>query len=350
MDELRKKIDELDKELIKLLKERMAVSAKVGAYKKEKKKSVYDPVREEKLFNKLKQMGDDNLSSEVIEAVYREIVSASRSLQKQKAIAFLGPKGSFTNEAGHKLFGSLSNMVAFSSIYSVFSAMQSDGIEYGVVPIENNTHGVVGETLDLLGNSDLLICKELIMPIRHQLCSRADDLLKVKRIYSKDVAFSQCQGFLRQSDLEHAEIIPVSSTSKAAQIVLDDDEAAAICSAMVSTVYDLPIMFKNIEDSKHNKTRFVVVGKEKAVSSGKDKTTILAETKDESGALLKLLEKFKAHGINMTKIESRPTKDKSKGFKSKFYIDFEGHIEDEKVKALMAEIESTKFLGSYPIG
>ncbi len=269
-------------------------------------------------------------------------------MQKQKAIAFLGPKGSFTNEAGHKIFGSSSEMIAFSSIYSVFSAMQSDGIEYGIVPIENNTHGVVGETLDLLGESDLLICKELIMPIRHQLCSKANDLTKIKRIYSKDVAFSQCYEFLRQSDLENAEIIPVSSTSKAAQIVLEDDEAAAICSAMVSTVYNLPIMFKNIEDSKYNQTRFIVVGKDKVLKSGKDKTTILAETKDEAGALFKLLEKFKLHGINMTKIESRPAHDKSKGFKSRFYIDFEGHIDDENVVSLMGELEAVKWLGSYP--
>ena len=347
MDELRVRIDEIDSKLIDLLKQRMAVSTEVGIYKKQNKKAIYDPVREEKLYNKLKRMSDKNLTPEAIEAIYREIISASRNLQKQKAIAFLGPDGSFTHEAAHKLFGTSSDMIAFSSIYSVFKALASDEIEFGIVPIENNIHGIVGETLDLLGESGFLICKEFSMPIKHQLCSKENKLSNIKKIYSKDVAFNQCQGFLRQSNLEQAEIIPVSSTSKAAQIALKEDGAAAICSSMVSTIYNLPTLFRNIEDSEHNQTRFVVIGKEKTKASGKDKTTILAETKDEAGALVEMLEKFKSYKVNMTKIESRPIKDKSQGFKSRFYIDFEGHIDDDNVRDLIEEIKDVKFLGSY---
>jgi len=233
-----------------------------------------------------------------------------------------------------------------SSIDAVFKAVETKRAKYGVVPIENSIDGVVGQTLDLLGNSRLLIVSELYMPIHHTFASLEEDISKIKKIYSKDIAFGQCRNFLNEHGFEDIELIPVESTAKAAKIASKEKQSAAICSHIAAKLYNLPIVFENIEDMHTNKTRFIIISDFKNEKSSSDKTSILAKLKDKPGALVEFLEDFNKENINLTKIESRPAADKK--FTYWFYIDFEGHIDDERVKKVLKRHKGEiKWLGSY---
>jgi chorismate mutase/prephenate dehydratase len=318
----------------------------VGRLKNQTGAPIYRPEREMEILSRLKAKNRGPLTDEAIDAIFLEIFAVSRNLERPERVAFLGPEGSFTHQAAESRFGSLSAYTPLSSISAVFREIEQGRAKYGVVPIENSIDGVVGETLDLLGKSDLLIVAELFMPIHHSFASLTEELGSIEKIYSKDIAFGQCREFLHEHGLERAEWIPVESTAKAAMLAAQDPKSAAICSSVAAKLYKLPVLFENIEDHKNNTTRFIVLSDFKNEPSGNDKTSILARLRDKPGALYEFLQDFYKEGINLTKIESRPAQQKD--FNYWFYIDFDGHVDDAPVRRVLDKhAGEIKWLGSY---
>ncbi|MCV6607776.1 MAG: prephenate dehydratase [Campylobacterales bacterium] len=347
LDELRNQIDNCDSKIIDLLNQRMSHVHQVGVLKNATGGSIYRPEREKSIINRLKKKNDGLLNDNAIEAIFLEIFAVSRNLERSEKVAYLGPEGTYTHQAAESRFGAMSEYLSMSSIRAVFDSIENKMAKYGVVPIENNIDGVVGETLDLLGNTDVKIVAELTIGIHHSFASKTPDLKDIKKIYSKDKAFGQCRSFLSEYSLEDAEHIPIESTAKAAKIASEEPNSAAICSHIATKLYDVPVLFENIEDNHNNQTRFIVISDYENVQSGCDKTTILAKTPDEAGALARFLTDFHESGINLTKIESRPNKGNN-DFASWFYIDFEGHFKDTNVAEVMNKhSEHIKWLGSY---
>ena len=354
LDSLRKDIDKVDTQILALLKERMNLVHKVGVQKQQVGSAIYRPEREKAIIERLSaDLGDnDFLDKKAVSAIYQEIFAISRNLEMRQKVAFLGPIGSYTHQAARERFGAMSEYIALNTIPSVFKALEQKRVKYGVVPIENNTNGVVGATIDNLSSSNLKIIAELVLPIHHSFVSKCEHLERVRRIYSKDIAFGQCSEFLKSHNLDELEFVPVDSTAKAAQIVSEESSSAAICSKVAAKIYELPIMFENIEDTHDNRTRFVVVSDFVNAPSGNDKTSVFATLHNykETAALFRLLEDFKHFGINLTKIDSRPIKAQH-NFAFGFFIDFKGHYLDENVQALFAKRkEELKWLGSYVAG
>ncbi|BAF69503.1 chorismate mutase/prephenate dehydratase [Nitratiruptor sp. SB155-2] len=343
---LREKIDTIDDKILELLNERMKIVQEVGKLKNSTGAPIYRPEREIAILNRLKSKNGGPLNDAAIEAIFLEIFAVSRNLERPERVAYLGPEGSFTHQAAESRFGAMSEYLPIHSISAVFKAVEAGRAKYGVVPIENSIDGVVGETLDLLGKSDLKIVAETYMPIHHSFASLEEKLSNIKKIYSKDIAFGQCRNFLNEHFLDDVELIPVESTAKAAKLASGERGTAAICSNIAAKLYNLPILFENIEDVASNMTRFIILSDFKNRRSGFDKTSILAKLQDRPGALVHFLEDFDKENINLTKIESRPAEDKD--FNYWFYIDFDGHIDDENVqKVLQKHIHEIKWLGSY---
>ncbi len=243
LEELRKRIDEIDDKLLELLNERMKIVKEVGELKNKTRAPIYRPEREQEILNRLKSKNIGPLNEAAIEAIFLEIFAVSRNLERPERVAYLGPIGSFSHQAAESRFGAMSDYLSMNSISSVFKAVETKRAKYGVVPIENSIDGVVGETLDLLGRSPLLIVSELYMPIHHTFASLEDDISKIKKIYSKDVAFGQCRNFLNEHGFEEMELIPVESTAKAAKMAAKERGSAAICSHIAAKLYNLPILF-----------------------------------------------------------------------------------------------------------
>lgn len=349
LEELRNKIDDIDNKLIEILNERMSVIKEVGAFKKSNKTAIYRPEREKSIIDRLYQNHRGHLNRAAIEAIFLEIFAISRNLELPELVAYLGPEGSFTHQAAESRFGAMSEYLALDSIRSVFEAIDTGRARFGVVPLENNQEGVVSETIDLLGSLDLHITAEIPLPIHFAFATKCENLRQVKRIYSKDIGFKQCKKFLNESfNGSKIEYIPVNSTSKAAKIALEEEGSAAMCSHIAARMHKVPILFDNIEDSTDNFTRFLIISKDiRNQKSENDKTSLLAKTTDKPGSLVMLLQDFHNAGINMTKLESRPAK-KGKTFKYYFYIDINGHVEDENISKLFDKHKSDiKWLGSY---
>ncbi|MRJ03342.1 MAG: prephenate dehydratase [Epsilonproteobacteria bacterium] len=346
LEELRRRIDEIDDTILKLLNERMEVVKKVGELKNKTGAPIYRPEREIEILNRLKEKNPGPLTESAIEAIFLEIFAVSRNLERPERVAYLGPEGSFTHQAAESRFGAMSDYLPLNSIGAVFKELELKRAKYGVVPIENSIDGVVGETLDLLGKSDLLIVAEIFMPIHHSFASLEESLRTVKRIYSKDIAFGQCRNFLIEHGLDTIEWIPVESTAKAAKLAAKEPGSAAICSTIAAKLYNLPVLFENIEDFSNNTTRFIVLSDFKNQASGSDKTSILARLQDHPGALYEFLKDFYDERINLTKIESRPAQQRD--FNYWFYIDFDGHIDDDHIqRVLRKHPHEIKWLGSY---
>lgn len=346
---IRERIDYIDNELLNLLNERMKAVQEVGALKHTSGGSIYRPEREKSILNRLKEFNKGPLTYEGIDAIFLEIFSVARNLELPERVAFLGPLGTFTHQAAESRFGATGNYLAMNSIASVFKAVESGQAKYGVVPVENNTQGIVPETLDLLGESGLCIVSEFSMPIHHSLATTADSLTHIKKIYSKDIAIRQCHRFLEEHGLDEVDLIPTESTSKAAKMAKEDHFSAAICPHIAAKLAELPILFERIEDSENNTTRFLVISNYKNSPSGEDKTTFLASVGNQPGALVSFLKEFEKRSINLTKIESRPSKNSD--FSYIFYIDCEGHIDDMKLQEVNQELTNQlKWLGSYPKG
>lgn len=348
LEEVRVQIDELDNKMLELLNSRMQLVREVGRIKHSKNESIYRPERERQIIERLSGLNEKSgglLSYEAIKAIYLEIFAVSRNLERAENVAFLGSEGSFTHQAAETVFGAISEYIPMNSITAVFRSVENKKAKFGVVPIENNSEGVVAETLDLLGASQLKIVAELSMKIHHSLASRALHSNEIERIYSKDIAYAQCRKFIDEIGLRDVEFIPTTSTTKAAEMALNDPNSAAICSHIAAKIYNLPIMFENIEDSGFNETRFVIISDFKNASSGNDKTSALVEIENRPGSLVAFLHSFETVGVNLTKIDSRPAR--NAGFSYIFYIDFEGHIDDEKISRLLKNQKNIKWLGSY---
>jgi len=348
---IRQKIDAIDEDLLKLLNDRMEFVHHVGEMKRGSGASIYRPEREKAIIQRLNKISKGRLTSSAIEAIFLEIFAVSRNFELPERIGYLGPEGSFTHQAAESRYGAMSEYLPANTISSVFETVNSGRARYGVVPIENNQEGIVEETLDLLGHLDVKIAAELSMPIHFSFATREDNIKVIKKIYSKDIAFRQCRKFIRDLYGDEIELIPVNSTSTACQMALKEDGAAAICSHIAAREALLPILFENIEDSSDNHTRFLILAKDvKNVPSGDDKTSVLVKLadSDKPGTLVLFLQDFYRSKINLSKIESRPAKNGT-DFKYVFFIDFEAHIEDKKVKKILQSYgDEIKWLGSYP--
>lgn len=355
LEECRARIDEIDNEVVNLLNRRMEVVRRVGEIKHESNSAVYRPEREKAIIDRLTHISEASgglLNSQAIEAVFLEIFAVARNLELPERIAYLGPEGSFTHQAAESRFGAMSDYLSLGSIEAVFKTLEASRAKFGVVPIENSRDGVVGETLDLLGKSSVKIVAELYMPIHMAFATKSEKIQDIKRIYSKDKGFGQCRDFLAEHGLNAIEHIPVESTAKAAILASKDPEAAAICSHIAAKLYGVPTLFENIEDTQNNATRFFILSDFKNGISGEDKTSILVRLKDaqKAGALVHFLEDFNNADINLSKIESRPSRDND-GFGYWFFIDFFGHIDEDRVQMLIQKHkEEVTWLGSYVKG
>ena len=355
LEECRVHIDQIDDEVITLLNRRMEIVRRVGEIKHESQSAIYRPEREKAIIDRLQKLSESAsgmLNRQAIEAIFLEIFAVARNIELPERIAYLGPEGSFTHQAAESRFGAMSDYLSLSSIDAVFATLETGRAKFGVVPIENSRDGVVGETLDLLGKSGVKIVAELYMPIHMAFATKAEKIHQIKRIYSKDKGFGQCRDFLAEHGLNVTEHIPVESTAKAAILASKDPESAAICSHIAAKLYGVPTLFENIEDAHNNATRFFILSNFKNGISGEDKTSILVRLKDaqESGALVHFLEDFNKAKINLSKIESRPSRDED-GFGYWFFIDFIGHIDDENVQNVLGKHqEEVTWLGSYVKG
>jgi chorismate mutase/prephenate dehydratase len=355
LDDCRDAIDAIDNQILDLLNNRMKVVERVGEIKNESGGAIYRPEREKAIVERLEKQSIETrgrLNKSAIEAIFQEIFAVSRNLERPEKIAYLGPEGTFTHQAAESRFGAMSDYLSLSSIQSVFKTLESKRAKFGVVPIENSKDGIVGETLDLLAKSSVKIVAELYMPIHMSFVSQATKLEDIKRIYSKDKGFGQCREFLSEHGLINIEHIPVESTAKAAILASQDPNSAAICSHIAAKLYGVPTMFENVEDAHDSSTRFVILSDFKNAKSKDDKTSILVRLKDavEAGSLVHFLQDFDDENINLSKIESRPSKDQS-GFGYWFYIDFYGHIDDENIqRAISKHNNEVTWLGSYVKG
>lgn len=348
LNKLRGQINKLDEKIIELLNQRTEVALQIGEIKSKDGISVYAPQREEDVYRRIIELNKGPLREKTVKAIYREIMSGTLCLQKKMRIAYLGPAATFTHLAALKKFGSSVEYLDCSSIEGIFKLVEKEEATYGVVPIENSIEGAVNYTLDMFIDFDIKICSEIFMEISHSFLSNFP-LSKVKKVYSNPQVFGQCRSWLNRN-LAHSELIEVSSTTKATEIAAGEEYSGAIANELAGQIYNLKIIKKDIQDSVHNITRFLVIGKDEVSKTGEDKTSIVFSTKDKVGALYEMLLPFKKGGINLTKIESRPSK--KRAWKYYFFVDLEGHSEDKKVKKVLAELNKKciylKILGAYP--
>ncbi|MDP2940210.1 MAG: prephenate dehydratase [Candidatus Omnitrophota bacterium] len=346
---LRQKVDSIDKAIIELLNKRANLSLSIRKLKIKKSKGIYSPDREKQVLSRLAKTNKGPLNQQAVEAIYREIMSSSLALGQPLVIACLGPEASFTHQASLKKFGSLVTYSACDTISEVFNEVEKGNADYGVVPIENSIEGAVTHTMDMLVDSDLKICAQIILEISHNLLSKYD-IKSIKKIYSNPQVFGQCRMWL-EKNLPRVECIEVSSTAKAAQICTKEKNSGCIASILAAKVYGLKVIAKSIEDVPHNITRFLVIGRDDVGPTGEDKTSIMFSIKDKVGALHDMLVPFQKFRINLTRIESRPSKKKAWDYY--FFVDLKGHRQDRNVKLALSILEDKckylKILGSYPV-
>lgn len=349
LDEFRSRINALDEQILKLLNQRAEAALRIGELKRRQDLPYFVPEREAEIVRRLLSLNSGPLPAEGVKAVWREILSASLALEHPLPVAYLGPPASFTHQAAILRFGSSATLVPARTIAEVFDEVERGRAEFGVVAVENSTEGSVNVTLDHLIDSDLLIAGELSLEISHHLLSRAPEVASVRTVRSHPQALAQCRQWLT-ANLPEVTLEEVSSTSAAAERAVGDPTVAAVASELAARLYDLPVLRRRIEDNPLNSTRFLMLGRRAMPPTGKDKTSILCSLKHEVGALATFLEPFARHGLNLTKIESRPTK--RRPWEYVFFVDFEGHLETPPVQAALSEIRERclflKILGSYP--
>lgn len=353
LEELRRQIDKVDDQVLRLLNERARAVEKVGKVKARRGEEVYASNREREILDWLAAANDGPLPDEAVEDIFNAVINNCRLLQKKLRIAYFGPEATFTHQAAIKHFGRSAEYLPLNSISDVFDEVEKGRADYGVVPIENSTEGVVNHTLDMFLESDLVICAEREDPISQCLMASQESLKKVKTVYSYANALGQCRRWL-ETNLRGVPLKEAASTADAAAHAALDATVAAVASPLAAEIYNLKILARNIQDSKHNVTRFLVIGKKmsNASSTGRDKTSLLLSVKDRVGALHDLLMVFKGEGLNLTKIESRPTK--KKAWEYVFFIDVQGHASDAPMKRALERLQEhcvfLKVLGSYPRG
>ena len=349
LKQLRKNIDYIDEKILNLLNQRALEVIKISKVKKKERLSTYAPDREESMIARLKKINKGPFSAQDVKDVFREILSVCRAQRATMKIAYLGPEATFTHIAAIKKFGKSLDYIECSSIADVFTEVERGRADYGVVPIENSTEGAVNHTLDMFIDSDLKICSEMYLPIKHNLLSKHSKMSAVKRVYSHEQVFAQCRKWL-EDDLPNAKLIPCASTAGAAGLAAVGKGRAAIASEVAADEHKLNLLASSIEDSAHNITRFLIIGTQEVKQTKHDKTSIVFSMKDKAGALHNVLVPFKKSNINLTKIESRPSK--KKAWKYYFFVDMEGHKNSSSVKkalrALRKECLFVKVLGAYP--
>ena len=341
-------IDALDNEMLQLVSRRAQLAREIGSLKDDG--VIYRPEREAQVLRRLAALNQGPLSADAVTNIFRSVMSNCRALEKELTVAFLGPLGTFSEEAANKQFGGLTAPVQCSSIDEVFRVVETGQANYGVVPVENSTEGAVGRTLDLLMQTSLKICGEIELAVHHNLLSKHNDISQITKVYSHSQSLAQCHEWLNKS-LQNAERQSVVSNAEAAKISTLTDGTAAIASKRAAELFGLNILAENIEDDPKNTTRFLVLSQHDVAASGKDKTSLLMSTKNVPGAVLALLEQLAKHGVSLTKLESRPSKIGM--WEYMFFIDIEGHYQEPKVAAALKELESRasflKLLGSYPV-
>ncbi len=348
LDDLRKRIDALDAELVKLLNERTRVVLDIGKIKESQGGEVYVPAREKEVLDRVAGLNQGPLTPESFQAIYREIMSASLALERKVTIAYLGPPATFTHQAARTRFGASVGYLPAETIGEVFAAVEKKAADYGVVPIENSTDGAVTHTLDQFSDTPLKICAEIYLAISHSLLANVSRQ-NIRRLYSKPEVFGQCRRWLHEN-LAGVELISASSTARAAEMAAREVGSGALASALSGELYGLDVLEQDIQDLGGNTTRFLVVSKGYGKATGKDKTSLLFAVKHKVGALYDALSAFKKYGINMTKIESRPSK--TKAWEYYFFVDVEGHADDEPVQKALDELAEQftlmTVLGAYP--
>ncbi len=344
---LRGRIDALDLEILRLVNERAAAAHAIGNLKSDG--IAYRPEREAQILRRLSEVNPGPLANPAVTRLFTEIVSACRGLEDVFVVASLGPKGTFSEEAVAKHFGSQVSALLFASIDEVFRAVESGAAGYAVVPIENSTEGAVGRTLDLLLASPLKICGEVILPVHQNLLSRESDPAKIQRVFSHAQSLAQCHRWLGQN-APQLERIPVASNAEAARLASETPGAAAIAGRAAATHYGLNILAANIEDEPNNTTRFVVLSRQDVAPSGLDKTSLVMSIRNRPGAIHELLAPLARAGVSMTRLESRPSR--TGLWEYVFFVDVEGHQRDDKVHQALEEMRGLaaflKILGSYP--
>ena len=345
---LRSRIDAIDRQLVNLLNKRTRLVLGIGKIKQASGEEIYAPEREEVVLQRIAKKNQGPLTEESLRAIYREIMSSALSLEKPLIIAYLGPQATYSHMAAVKKFGASLQYEPLPNITDVFTEVAKGRADYGVAPIENSTEGAVTHTYDMFADSDLKVCAQIMLPIRHNLmaaCSRE----QIKKIYTIAQVFAQCRQWL-QLNMPHAELIEVSSSTRAAEIAKSEPNATALASSLAAELYGLTIHDENIQDSSENVTRFLVIGRKYPPRTGNDKTSIMFAVQDRIGALHNSIASFKKYKINMTKIESRPSK--KKAWEYYFFVDFLGHADDPRIKKALAELARhtvfVKILGSYP--
>jgi chorismate mutase/prephenate dehydratase len=349
LKKLRVSIDSIDSRILRLLNERAKITLCIGSAKSKSNGSIYVPERESEVYKKLAGGNKGPISNAALRAIYREVMSSALGLEKPIKIAYLGPEFTFTHLASMKKFGSSVEYSGCSTITSVFDEVEKARADYGVVPIENSVEGAVNHTLDMFIDSDLKVCSEIYLEISHSLLSRESDIKKIRKVYSKDQVFGQCRLWLEEH-LPNVALAEVASTAKAAEIAAKEKGTACIASELAAAKYRLKDLYDSIEDNAHNVTRFLVIGRTEAGQTRKDKTSVMFSLKDRVGALHDILMPFKKYRINLTKIESRPSK--IRAWKYYFFVDMEGHHLDKKISAALSILRKHttyfKILGSYP--
>ncbi len=350
LEQLRKDIDRIDSELLNLISQRARCAQEVAEVKQSGGEAVfYRPEREAQILRRILEENEGVMPAQEMARLFREIISACLALEQPLNIAFFGPAGSYTHGAALKHFGHSVNTMAVAAIDEVFREVEAGSAHYGVVPVENSTEGVVNHTLDTFIKSPLSICGEVELPIHHHLLSKADSLDAVKKIYSHPQSFAQCREWLNEKMAGVPHVV-MGNNAEAARLAAEEEGAAAIAGSAAAELYGLNSLVSNIEDEPSNTTRFLIIGHQKPLPSGDDKTTLLISTSNQPGALYRALEPLHRHGVSMSRIESRPSR---RGiWDYVFFIDLDGHADEAPISAALAELKSTntmlRVLGAYP--
>jgi len=344
----RRKVDQVDRQILELLTKRARLVVRIGKEKAASSRRAFAPTREKQIYARLRRQNKGPLAYEAVRSIFREIISACRALEEPMRVAYLGPEATFTHVAACDIFGTGAEYIAARDIGSVFAAVETGRAHCGVVPIENSSEGAVSETLDTFVGSELGIMSEEVLPIHLNLMGRGA-LSQVRRVASKPMALAQCRAWLAEH-LPDAEMVETASTAQAAAQAAERPDTAVVAHEMAARIYRLKVFQAHIEDVESNVTRFLVIGHGAPPRTGRDKTSMLCSVKHEPGALWKLLNVIRKHGINMTYLYPRPSRDKP--WEYFFFIDMEGHRADKNVQAALADAEKHcnffKVLGSFP--
>jgi chorismate mutase/prephenate dehydratase len=346
--EHRKAIDKFDTQIVKLLNERTNHVLAIGEMKRKASEEIYAPHRERAVLQRISRRNPGPLTNDSLRSIYREIMSSALVLQKSLTVAYLGPEATFTHQAAIRRFGASLRYSPQKTITDVFTEVSKHRADYGVVPVENSTEGVVTHTLDMFVDSDLQIVAQIVLPVQHCLladCPRS----QIRKLYAHPQALGQCRAWV-QANLPRVEIIETSSNARSAELAAKEKKAAAIAGLLAAERYDVAVLDYDIQDSVVNVTRFLVLGRQCSPPTGNDRTSLMFSTVDRAGALYHALAPFRRYRINMTKIESRPSK--RKAWEYFFFVDCDGHMEDRRlakaISMLGVHCSYVKVLGSYP--